>query len=130
MKIEELAYAIAGNTLAVLAEKYHQVLPDDHQAELQGIVQSRVGAIQSGLRAADGARPRLEDLAYAIAGETLRILEERHHYRISDEHKRDIQRAVQGNLTDILSGPPTPRPEDSEGAERTDDAAGPAGEAT
>jgi len=46
---------------------------------------------------------KIEEVAYAIAGETLVVLEQKYHYRIPDEHKRDIQRTVQGNLSDILA---------------------------
>jgi len=46
---------------------------------------------------------KIEEVAYAIAGETLAILEKKYHYRIPDEHKRDIQRTVQGNLSHILA---------------------------
>lgn len=46
---------------------------------------------------------KIEDVAYAIAGETLVILEQKYHYRIPDEHKRDIQRTVQGNLNSVLA---------------------------
>jgi hypothetical protein len=45
---------------------------------------------------------KIEDLAYAVAGETLVVLEQKYHYRIPDEHKRDIQRTVQGKLNEIL----------------------------
>ena len=51
---------------------------------------------------------KVEDLAYAIAGETIAILEEKYHYRIPDEHKRDIQREVQGKLADILASAAKP----------------------
>jgi len=46
---------------------------------------------------------KIEDLAYAIAGETIAVLEQKYHYRIPDEHKRDIQRLVQERLNDILA---------------------------
>jgi hypothetical protein len=45
---------------------------------------------------------KIEEVAYAVAGETLVVLEQRYHYRIPDEHKRDIQRTVQGNLGAVL----------------------------
>ena len=45
---------------------------------------------------------KIEDVAYAIAGEALVVLEQKYHYRIPDEHKRDIQRTVQSRLTEIL----------------------------
>ena len=46
---------------------------------------------------------KIEDLAYAIAGETIAVLEQKYHYRIPEEHKRDIQRLVQERLNDILT---------------------------
>ena len=45
---------------------------------------------------------KIEDVAYAIAGETIAVLEQKYHYRIPEEHKRDIQRTVQGKLNEIL----------------------------
>lgn len=46
---------------------------------------------------------KIEDLAYAIAGETIAVLEQKYHYRIPEEHKRDIQRSVQERLNEILA---------------------------
>jgi len=46
---------------------------------------------------------KIEEVAYAIAGETLAVLEQKYHYRIPEEHKRDIQRTVQASLNDILA---------------------------
>jgi hypothetical protein len=45
---------------------------------------------------------KIEDVAYAVAGETLEVLEQKYHYRIPDEHKRDIQRSVCAKLNEIL----------------------------
>ena len=45
---------------------------------------------------------KIEDLAYRIAGETIALLEKRYHYRIPDEHKKDIQTAVRNNLNAII----------------------------
>ncbi|MFH1733058.1 MAG: hypothetical protein ABIF82_15610 [Planctomycetota bacterium] len=59
---------------------------------------------------------KIEDLAYAIAGETIAVLEQKYHYRIPDEHKRDIQRSVQERLNDILTRTSQP---DAEAAEAT-----------
>lgn len=57
---------------------------------------------------------KVEDLAYAIAGETIAILEEKYHYRIPDEHKRDIQRSVQARLGEILTKAAKPVAESEE----------------
>lgn len=46
---------------------------------------------------------KIEELAFAVAGETLELLEQKYHYRIPDEHKLDIQRLVQTKLNDILT---------------------------
>ena len=62
---------------------------------------------------------KIEDVAYAIAGETLSVLEEKYHYRIPDEHKRDIQRTVQSRLSAVLTsagGPASEAPSDEAGA--------------
>jgi hypothetical protein len=46
---------------------------------------------------------KIEDLVYKIAGETLNLLEEKYHYRISDEHKKGIQREIRDNLNRYIS---------------------------
>ncbi|MBI2192192.1 MAG: hypothetical protein HYU36_09425 [Planctomycetes bacterium] len=46
---------------------------------------------------------KIEELAYRIAGETLNLLEEKYHYRISDEHKKGIQREIRDNLMRYIS---------------------------
>ena len=48
---------------------------------------------------------KIEEVTYLIAGKTLAVLEEKYHYRIPDEHKRDIQRTVQASLNEILKKP-------------------------
>jgi len=66
---------------------------------------------------------KIEDVAYAIAGETIAVLEEKYHYRIPEEHKRDIQRSVQDKLNDILAALNAPKAEDAAAeAEPTEDA--------
>lgn len=57
---------------------------------------------------------KIEEVAYAVAGETLAVLEQKYHYRIPDEHKRDVQRTVQANLNEILAKVQPPEP--AEGA--------------
>ena len=56
---------------------------------------------------------KIEDVAYAIAGETIAVLEEKYHYRIPEEHKRDIQRSVQEKLRDILAALNAPKTEEA-----------------
>lgn len=46
---------------------------------------------------------KIEDLAYRIAGEALNLLEERYHYRISEESKRGIAEEIRDNLNRILT---------------------------
>jgi hypothetical protein len=41
---------------------------------------------------------KIEELAWRVSAETLNLLEEKYHYRISDEHKRGIQQEVCENL--------------------------------
>jgi hypothetical protein len=47
---------------------------------------------------------KIEEVMFQVAGETLSILEQKYHYRIPDEHKRDIQRQVMTGLNDIIAG--------------------------
>lgn len=51
---------------------------------------------------------KIEDLVYRIAGETLNLLEEKYHYRISDEHKKGIQREIRDNLSRYINEGPGP----------------------
>ncbi len=60
---------------------------------------------------------KIEEVAYAIAGETIAVLEQKYHYRIPEEHKRDIQRSVQEKLNDILAKMSQPAAEEAEEAE-------------
>jgi hypothetical protein len=48
---------------------------------------------------------KIEQLAYRIAGEALTLLEKKYHYRIAEDHKRDIQNTVVKNLTQYLKEP-------------------------
>ncbi len=58
---------------------------------------------------------KIEDVAYALAGETLAVLEQKYHYRIPEEHKRDIQRTVRENFPGMLAKMQQPEPaEESE----------------
>jgi hypothetical protein len=56
---------------------------------------------------------KIEELAFRIAGETLSLLEKKYHYRIADDHKKDIQNAIRKNLNQLLKedAPPEPEPE-------------------
>lgn len=46
---------------------------------------------------------KVEELAYRVAGETLNLLEEKYHYRISDDHKKGIQQEIKDNLNRYIS---------------------------
>jgi hypothetical protein len=48
---------------------------------------------------------KIEELAYRIAGEALTLLEKKYHYRIAEDHKRDIQNSIRKNLNQILTEP-------------------------
>ena len=61
---------------------------------------------------------KIEEVAYAIAGQTLAVLEQKYHYRIPKEHKRDVQRTVQASLNDILA-----KAKEPEAAEAPEEAA-------
>ncbi len=45
---------------------------------------------------------KIEDLAHRIAGEALMLLEKKYHYRIAEDHKKDIQNTIRKNLTQYL----------------------------
>lgn len=45
---------------------------------------------------------KIEEFAHRIAGEALSLLERRYHYRVSEDHKRDIQRSIRENLKQLL----------------------------
>jgi len=46
---------------------------------------------------------KIEELAWKVSAETLNLLEEKYHYRISDEHKRGIQQEVCENLSRYIN---------------------------
>jgi hypothetical protein len=48
---------------------------------------------------------KIEDLAYRIAGEALTLLEKKYHYRIAEDHKKDIQNSIRKNLNQYLKEP-------------------------
>ena len=45
---------------------------------------------------------KLEDLVYQVAGEALSLLEQKFHYHVTEDHKREIQAAVRDDLSSIL----------------------------
>ena len=45
---------------------------------------------------------KIERLAYRIAGEALSLLEKKYHYRIAEDHKKDIQNSIVKNLNQYL----------------------------
>jgi len=48
---------------------------------------------------------KIEELAYRIAGEALSLLEKKYHYRIAEDHKKDIQNNIRKNLNQYLKEP-------------------------
>ena len=48
---------------------------------------------------------KIEELVYRVAGEALSLLEKRYHYRISDDHKKDIQNTIRDDLNSLLAEP-------------------------
>ena len=53
---------------------------------------------------------KIEALAYIVAGEALALLEKKYHYRIADEHKKDIQNTIQAHLNDYIKRSTTESP--------------------
>ncbi len=45
---------------------------------------------------------KIEDLAHRVAGEALALLEKKYHYRIAEDHKKDIQNTIRKNLNQYL----------------------------
>jgi len=45
MKIEELVYKVAGETLGLLEEKFHYRIPEDHKTSIQREVADRLDAM-------------------------------------------------------------------------------------
>ena len=45
---------------------------------------------------------KIEDLAFRVAGEALTLLEKKYHYRIAEDHKKDIQNTIRKNLGPLL----------------------------
>ena len=48
---------------------------------------------------------KIERLVYRVAGEALTLLEKKYHYRIAEDHKKDIQNSVVKNINDYLKEP-------------------------
>jgi hypothetical protein len=46
---------------------------------------------------------KIEQLVYRVAEETLGLLEKRYHYRISDEHKKDIKNTIKDSINSLLA---------------------------
>jgi hypothetical protein len=45
---------------------------------------------------------KIEDLAHRVAGEALSLLEKKYHYRIAEDHKKDIQNSIRKNLNQLI----------------------------
>jgi len=54
---------------------------------------------------------KIEDLAFRVAAEALTLLEKKYHYRIAEDHKKDIQNTIRKNLNQYLKEePPAEKP--------------------
>jgi hypothetical protein len=47
---------------------------------------------------------RIEELSYKIIARTLNLLEQKYHYKIPDDHKRDIEQQVMDELATMIPG--------------------------
>ena len=47
---------------------------------------------------------KLEDFAYRVALKTLQLLEHHYHYKIPEEHKKELVKEVCANLTPLIHG--------------------------
>ena len=46
---------------------------------------------------------RIEDVVYRVAGEALALLEKKYHYKIAEDHKKDIQNSIRKNLNQYIA---------------------------
>ncbi len=46
---------------------------------------------------------KIEELIYRVAGETLVLLEKKYHYKIAEDHKKDIQNSIRKNINQYLA---------------------------
>jgi hypothetical protein len=46
---------------------------------------------------------KIEQLVYRVAGEALTLLEKKYHYKIADDHRKDIQNTIRNNLNKYLA---------------------------
>ena len=51
---------------------------------------------------------KIEDLAYRIAGETMALLQKKHHYHISPEHKKEVQAEIRDSVGKFIGTPEKP----------------------
>ena len=71
--------------------------------QLNSSLQPSLGAVIELHRERHPVVMKIEDLAYQVARETLLLLEKRFHYRVTEEHKREIQEEVRANLNAIMA---------------------------
>jgi len=45
MKIEDLAFLVAGETLALLEKKYHYHIPEEHKREIEAAIRDNLNDI-------------------------------------------------------------------------------------
>ena len=46
---------------------------------------------------------KIEQLVYRVAGEALMLLEKKYHYKVAEEHKKDIQTTIRKNLNKYIA---------------------------
>ncbi len=46
---------------------------------------------------------KIEELIYRVAGEALALLEKKYHYKIAEDHKKDIQNSIRKNINQYLA---------------------------
>lgn len=46
---------------------------------------------------------KIEELIHRVAGETLALLEKKYHYKIAEDHKKDIQNTIRKNINQYLA---------------------------
>ena len=46
---------------------------------------------------------KIEALIYRVAGEALALLEKKYHYKIAEDHKKDIQNTIRKNLNQYIA---------------------------
>ena len=108
MKIDKLAHRIAGEALALLEQKYHYRIAEGHKTDIQEAVVSHLKQL---VPEKGGPKPKIDELVHGIAGDALSLLERTYHYRMAEDHKKDVQNTIVKNLNQYLAEPAEPAEE-------------------